>query len=227
MYIFHGDNHIASRQALVDFIEESRNKYVRTISYQASELSLAQLESALGEISLFNDQVLTVIEEVHSLIKSTHRTTLIDYLSKSQDIESIVLWEKKPLTPSQLALFNRAKLTLCKASKSLFRWLDSLSPNSSAQQKLQLFTQAVTEDGIEYCFLMLVRQIRLLLTVRDGGTIVGPPFVQRNLQNQARLFSLAQLLNIHEKLTNIDTETKTGGTRMTLKQQLDLLQIQL
>ncbi len=227
MHIFHGDNHIASRQALIDFIETSQNQFSRTVSYQASELSLGKLESVLGEVSLFNDQVLTVVEEVHSLVKSAQRTALIDYLSKCQDLDSLVLWEKKPLTAAQLTVFGKATQKLFKASKSLFRWLDSLTPSTTIQERLQLFNQAVNQDGIEYCFLMLVRQTRLLLTVRSGGSIAGPPFVQRNIQNQARLFSLSQLLNLHETLTIIDLESKTGRSRMSVKHQLDLLQIQL
>ncbi len=227
MYIFHGDNHIASRQALREYIESSRERFTRTATYLATDLTLAQLESALGEVSLFNEQVLTVVEELHSLPKSTHQTALLNVLTKSQTIESIILWEKKLLTPNQLATFSQAKQKTFKSSKSLFQWLDAFSPATSIQTRVKLFNEAATQDGTEYCFLMLMRQIRLLLTIKGGGTIAGPPFVQAKIQKQSKMFSLQQLLNVHEKLTCIDVESKTGGLQMALKNRLDLLQIEL
>ena len=227
MYIFHGDNHIASRQALLEYIDSSRERFTQTTTYLATDLTPAQLESALGEVSLFNEQVLTVVEELHSLPKSAHQTALLNMLMKSQTIESVVLWEKKLLTPNQLATFNQAKQKTFKSSKSLFQWLDAFSTATSIQARVKLFNEAITQDGTEYCFLMLVRQIRLLLTIKGGGTIAGPPFVQAKIQKQSKMFSLQQLLNLHEKLTCIDVESKTSGIQMSLKNRLDLLQIEL
>ncbi len=227
MYIFHGDNHVVSRQALLDFIESKRENFSRITTFPASELNLAQLESALGEISLFNDLALTIVEELHSLVKSANQTALIHFLAKFQTNDSVVLWEKKQLSPAQLAIFSQAKQKLFRSSKSLFQWLDVFSPASAVQDRLRLFHQAEIQDSIEYCLMMLIRQIRLLLTIKSGGVVAGKPFVVSKLQSQARYFSLAQLLNLHEKLTIIDTESKTGGTRLTVKSRLDLLQIEL
>lgn len=225
MLLLHGDNHITSRQALLDYIEEKSNVYTRTESYNASQLTVASLEAALGETSLFNDQKLIIIEELHSLPKSTKKTSLIDLLARSQDLDSVVLWEKKPLTAKQLSVFGKSRVKTFKASSSVFRWLDQVSPKTKPGDLLQLFAEAVEGEGEEFCLLMLVRQIRLLLQVKSNGNPAVAPFIKRKLQQQASQFTLDQLLAFHEQLVVLDAKRKRGQSPLSLKQQLDLLQL--
>jgi len=70
---------------------------------------------------------------------------------------------------------------------------------------------------------MIHRQFRLLIQAREildaGGKVQDIErelqvlgFVARKLSDQARRFSLAQLLEIYDRLLKIDHDMKTGGT---------------
>lgn len=227
MIIFHGDNLVASREALHQTITQLREKFSQVDHYLATGVNPAKLEISLGEVSLFNERPLTIVEELHSLPKSANRTALISQLQQTGEDDQVILWEKKLLTAKQLAGFPRATIKTFKASKSLFQWLDSLKPAGNTREQLRLFQLAVTQDGVEFCFLMLVRQLRLLIEFVETKTVTGPPFMQKKIRDQARNFSLAQLITLHNQLTIIDFQSKTGQSLLPVKERLDLLQIEL
>ena len=77
------------------------------------------------------------------------------------------------------------------------------------------------------CFAMLARQIRLLLSVKDGVVPKLAPFAVAKLQKQARAFTLDQLLRTHTTLVDIDRQQKTSTTQLSLHAQLDLLMAEL
>jgi len=77
------------------------------------------------------------------------------------------------------------------------------------------------------CFVMLARQIRLLIKIKDGSIPPGPPFMIAKLKKQAQDFTLEKLLKIHDQLFMIDQAAKTSGSFFTLGQELDLLTVNL
>lgn len=163
----------------------------------------------------------------------------------------IVLWEKRSLTKTMLKPFEQVtknKTTSKNASNLyiqiesfplssvLFQWLESFLPskrsgphamNTATQKQLMLFQKVVEQESEFVAFTMLARQIRLLIQIKDGDIPGIAPFLVKKLRSQSQAFELEDLLLIHQKLAAIDLALKTGKANLSLKQELDLLQVSL
>lgn len=226
MIILHGENTTKSREQLYLYITAAKNEQTEIRRIEAKNCTEAFLEESLGSTDLFETPKLTIIEELHSLPVSKKRTSLISMLAKNCD-QNIILWEKRSLTKTMLKPFSSATVMEYKMSKTLFSWLELLGNTQEQTKKLRLLKDAVTNDGDFFCFLMLIRQIRMLIQIKSGETVAGPPFVVAKLKQQATLFSMEKLLQTHALLLKIDTENKTSKNLVSLPQQLDLLSLNL
>ncbi len=217
--IFHGEQIIKSRLALVAAIAEAREQDVRIERVAAKELTEAALEQLLGNQSLYGEDRLVIIDELHSLPKSKKKDGLIALVANSQ--VAVILWEKRTLTKTMLKKFPGAKENFFKASHQLFPWLDALGTKDQTSQlkTLQILKQ---EEGSGFVFAMLARQIRLLIAAKDDGRVKGAPFVVSKLRQQAHWFELNQLLMAHHRLLEIDYQQKTSSRPFNLDQELDL-----
>lgn len=225
MFIFHGDNTINSRQALTDLLESLKEKGLRIERLAAKSLTPQELENALGGQSLFGTEHVVVIEDLHSLPESAKKKELIAQLQVT-DTE-VVLWEKRLLTKTMLNKFAKAKEQSYVVSNILFKWLDQLGTATNKKQLIEQMHAIFKKDSAQFCFTMLIRQVRLLISALDDGKISGAPFIVAKLKKQARSFSLDQLLQLHRKLLEIDYRQKRSASRLTLEQELDLLLLSL
>lgn len=221
MVILHGENVVKSREKLVSMIEEAKAAGKEIERLNAKQLTLADLETSLQKTSLFGTEQVVIIEELHSLPRSKKKNQLIEIVSQA-NVE-VILWEKRDLTKTMLKQFPKATVEHFKLTNSLFSWLDVFNPKTPTDKHLKLLHKAQQANGEQMCFMMLARQIRLLIQLKDGGRPAGPPFVINKLTNQARDFSLDQLLKLHQQLYTIDMAAKTSASYLTLGQQLDLL----
>ncbi len=115
MIILHGDNQVASRQALLT-AKEGRP----LLEFMGSDLTLEQLVNAVETNSLFGQANTVVIEGIFSQRPSTNKKSIIAYLEAHQEA-NIILWESKDVT-SQLKNFKPApKYDL---PKYIFNFLD-------------------------------------------------------------------------------------------------------
>ncbi|MFH2118254.1 MAG: hypothetical protein ABII10_00735 [Candidatus Paceibacterota bacterium] len=219
--ILHGENVIKSREKLVTLLEEAKQNGKEVERLTAKQLTPAMLETALQKTSLFGTEQMVIIEELHSLPRSAKKNQLIEIVGKAN--VTVILWEKRDLTPTMLKKFPKAQVEQFKLTNTLFAWLDAFSPKTAKQKYFDLSQKAQSADGEHICFAMLARQIRLLLQIKDGTIPAGPPFVIAKLKRQAQDFSLDQLLNIHSQLFTIDLNAKTSGSFLSLGQELDLL----
>ncbi|MDA1079216.1 MAG: hypothetical protein O2840_00835 [bacterium] len=226
MKILHGSHSAHIHEALGGELAAAKARGEVIVRFAAKKGSLADLELLLGEQNLFAQPKLVVIDELHSLPKSTAKSELIEYLAKFQK-NSVILCEHKELTKTELNKFPEAQVSHFPTSSTLFKWLDCLGNSSATKQALLYLQQAKETDGAGFCFAMLTRQVRLLLQTKDGGTIAGPPFVQAKLKSQAHRFSLSQLLELHNQLLEYDDQSKRGATTFSLEQELDLLTLSL
>ncbi|PIR61253.1 MAG: hypothetical protein COU68_00305 [Candidatus Pacebacteria bacterium CG10_big_fil_rev_8_21_14_0_10_45_6] len=226
MKIIHGTHEVHIHEALAAELERAKADGEEIKRVSAKTCSLADLELLLGEQNLFLKQKLYIIDQLHSLPKSTKKADLIAYLQKHQD-DNLLLCERKDLTPTELKKFPQSVVAHFPTSSTLFKWLDCLGDEHTKKQALLYLIQAKESDGVGFCFAMLARQTRLLLQAKDGGQLFGPPYVQTKLRNQAKRFSLSQLLRLHRNLLQCDDQNKTGTTAVSLEQQLDLLTLSL
>lgn len=241
MLIIHGENTIKSRARLTSVLEAARDAQIDIKRLMGKELTLALLEEAFAASSLFGTENVIVIEELHSLPKSAKKDQLIQAVSLQVNqlladgtgvitgttIPKVLIWEKRQLTATMLKKFGSAKSEEFKSSSVLFKWLDGFGVSKDKSTQLQELHQIYDQDGAEFLFAMLGRQVRMLLSAKDDGQLTGAPFMISKLKKQASAFSLDKLLQIHHQLLEIDTTQKTSSTRMTLQQQLDLLVLSL
>lgn len=188
-----------------------------------TSLQPAVLEQEAGSMDMFGSDKVIVIERLHSLLKSKRKDELIEMVARFSRSASLILWESKKLTPTQLKKFPDAQVKLFTLSPVIFQWVESI--HTPPAQKLKLLQEALKQDGAEFCFSMLARQIRQLLLVKTGAAMKDAPWTLKKLQTQARAFTVEQLITLHEKLTQIDCMQKTGRAKLTLDQELEQMMI--
>ena len=227
--LIHGDNQIASRQSLVDQINQAKATGLEIITLEANKLEVSELQEALGSQSLFGQEKVLVIEGLHSLPTSKRKKTLIQLLvSASQtDLPDVILWEKRLLTKTMLKKFPQAKIKEFKVSQKLWQFLDNLGNHQvTLKKQLALFDTVCQQEEVHFVYLMIIRQIRLLIQAKEGH-FSGAPFMITKLRKQATYFSLAKLLRLHKKLFQIETKQKTSTNLLDLKSELDLFLVSL
>lgn len=223
--VLHGENQITSRQKLFELTQAARSGGITITRLTAAKTSQAELEQTLGSDSLFGDEKIVVIEELHSLPTSARKTALIDLVQKhmASGQSSVWLWEKRALTATMLKKFSAAQVLEFKISNQLFSWLDALTGDRQSQKKIvTLFHQVLATEAAELCLVMLTRQIRQLILAKNKGKLAGAPFMIKKLESQAARFTDDQLLKAHKQLLTIDLAHKTGTNSGTLTQSLDL-----
>jgi len=224
--ILHGENTIKSRDRLVELITELKAKTQNVIRLDAKKIELPQLEEILLKTDLFGNEETLVIEELHSLPKSKKKDALINLIANNRE-KSLILWEKRDLTATMLKKIPEAKVEQFKLTNALFSWLDLFHQQTPIKQNLIALKQAVKNNGDYMCFIMLARQISLLIAVKDGGQLKLAPFMIGKLKKQAQSFSLEQLLNLHQRLFELDQQMKASKNFLNLDQELDVLTISI
>lgn len=221
--VIHGENQVASRKKLVEFIKQAKQQNKEVISLNAEKLDRAKLESALLSESLFNNEKLLIIEGVYSLPKSKKKDEFIELIS-SASIE-IILWDKKLLSKTNLKkLPTDLENYEFKITPKMWTFLDTLSTNPKVKTlMMKLFKESVEGDGAEFVFLMMARQIRILIQVKENHPPKIAPFMLSKLNKQAKDFSLKKLLDLHQQLYLIDQKQKTSTSLLSLEGELDLL----
>ena len=224
MYIFHGENTPQSRIAFTQLLTQLRADGQEIQRLEPKTLTVPQIQEALGTTSLFGSTQVLVIEGVHSLPVSKRKNELIEALGKAET--PVVLWESRELTKTMLKAFPQAKVQNFPIPKLMFSWLDSLIGNPTPIQRkkmLELFLELVKTDDAEFCFAMLLRQVRLLLEVSETNGSGMSPFVAQKLIRQIKTFTQPQLLKIHHQLFEMEVHQKTSKTPFSLEQELALL----
>lgn len=224
--LFHGENILASRRALIEKIKVFKAKKVEIISLDGRKVSLTEIKQACEAKSLFGAGRLVIIERFYARPRSHEKTVINRYFQNLPASIDLIFWEEKQLTPSQLKILpQQVKIYLFKIQPVIFKFVDSFYPGNP-RTSLNLLGQCLRVEAAEMIFYMLCRQVRLLILAKDSGKkgLTGLPFwMQNKFLRQSRRFSLEQLLAIHQKLLITDYEQKTGLSLMPLDFQLDLL----
>lgn len=225
--IIHGENQVASRTKLVELTSEAKNQNKDLVTLVADKLDRAKLETALQSDSLFGQEKTLVVEGLHSLPKSKKKDELINLISVASI--DLILWEKKSLTKTDLKKLPISVRNFeFKVSAKLWNFLDQLSPSPKAKKELlKLCHQSVAGESAEFVFLMLARQLRLLIQVKEGAPLRLAPFMLAKLQKQAQAFSSEKLLELHKKLYQIDQKLKQSTSLLSLEAELDLFLLSL
>jgi DNA polymerase-3 subunit delta len=138
------------------------------------------------------------------------------------EIEKLVLYKGVEET---IEVEDVGLLSPYAAEASIFDMVDALGSRNG--KKAAILLQQKLQEGADpfYLFIMIVRQIRLLIQVKelaDDGqrppaisqTLHVPGFVANKLYQQAQQFSLPQLEQIFRHLLEVDVGVKTGRNDM-------------
>lgn len=207
--IFHGDNYVASRQALNQALTN------KALKFEAKTLTTETLTQALESNPMFSANQSILIENLLTSIRSKLKDSLIKIILVNQD-KSIYLWEKKLITPAVKKQFLKAQIEEFKLPPSLYSFLDSFD--------LKTFHQTLDQNPVELIFYLFHRRVSQLIQIlTDPQSVKGAPWQIGKLKSQAKNLSLTKLLNLHQQLLEIDEQIKTGQTDVSLATQLDLL----
>lgn len=227
--LYYGDNYVLSRQRLNQHLDQLKTNQVNLTRFLAKDLSLEALTQALESNSLFNLQPALIIENLFSLPAAGLKNSVLSLIVKNQH-QTIILWDKKPLTKTNLKpltqvktiKFNEFKLPL-----TVFKFLDSIIPNQG-HIGLKYLHQSLHTNPIELVFYFLSRRVsQLILAESEPQTLKSSPWQKNKLVSQATNFTLDQLIQLHHQLLKLDYINKTGQTPFDLLTELDLLLVNL
>lgn len=218
--IFHGENLVASRQALMVLVKKAKKEGMEVVVLESRKATLAEVRLALTSDSLLGRNRLLIIENLLSGQTTAEKKKIIEYLVHQPFENDLVIWEEKEI--ARLPALPGVLVEVFKASRKIFPFLESLRPDNQKQMLTQLWEAKRTEES-EMIFYMLIRQIRLLLLVKSAETTGLPSWQVQKLKTQASYFSLLQLKELYQKLLEIDYLQKTSGDPYLLSSRLDLL----
>jgi DNA polymerase III delta subunit len=222
--LIHGGNTVASRAELATRIKALGDIDVRRLD--GATLDEAMLIQALESPSLFGGQTAVVIENLFG--KLGRKLKLIEALAKriseSGDGMEILLWEDKDMGKTVISgLGEKARVVQFKISPLIFEFLDALQPNNS-HMLISLSEKLFSQDAPELVFAMLVKRLRQLLMLRDGGKPEGLIGWQAGrLTTQAGHFTLEQLHMMYRKCRDIEYSIKSGTSPFTMAQHIEML----
>ena len=209
LYLLHGENLGASREAL---IELKRTYSLDSVSvFDAKKFDVDEFTRVYETPSLLSDRRLVIIEgKLPSLTINNQQLTI----SNTADL---VFWLGEQLKPSS-KLFKQVKelggqIRLFKPSipKHVFGFLDALGYKNKEKSFLELHRLLDQGESPVYLLTMIVWQVRNLLNVKCQSSNVKKinPFVRRKTQGQAQNFGEEELVGIFRKLLDAEISLKT------------------
>ncbi len=226
--IIHGEDIVSSRRRFIEIKETSSNPH----TFDGEKVSLTELVQILEGGSLFADETSVFIENLLSRKKGEASSDdIAKYLAQHTDA-SIVLWEGKELTKSQLNKLPKAKAELFKIQQNIFSFLEHLAPGRG-KELISECAQLRKNSEDEFVLYMVIRQIRLLLAVLnpDSEQIDEArrlaPWQSSRLTMQAKRFTEQSLIENFTKLTELDTQLKTGTNALPAGASIDFFLLSL
>lgn len=217
--LLHGDNIGSSRNALVSLKASFRGKEVRDLD--GKSLDETSLTQAIESGSLFGNDWAVIIENLFGKITKQPKKieSLAKVLTRSAAATHIILWENRELPASVIkSLGKDAKVQVFSYPKLLFQFLDGLRPNDSRRQ-VEIYQSLIQTEAPELVFSMIVRRVRQLIIVKDKLKPDGMQSWQvSRLTNQAKLFTMDELLSMHKALFRMDSTIKTGASPFSLSE---------
>ena len=219
--IFHGDSSHDSRRLLNQELDRERSLGRETITLDGDKIMPRDLGTCLQTESLFNPLVL-VIENLLSRLRSRDKDACLKLIAEYQGIKNIYLWDKKEVTKPNLTKLPQAKVFLSKIPTQLFALLESLSPGQ-AKPCLTLLHEVIKSSEDIIVFTMIARQVSYLLQISSATAPKFAPWQYVRLRSQAAKWSEKQLIHFHAELIRIDYQIKTGRSKLSYTDHLDLL----
>lgn len=203
MQIIYGEDYLSSRNYLNKLLESTSPTRV-----EAKDLELGTLKQYLGNNDLFGQSPTVVIYGLLSLLASKKKDQLIKVILEESPT-SLILYEDKDINATSLKKFTKAILKKFNIPPVIFQFMDNLKPNIPVQ---------LPDLDPHFIFQMLIRQVRLLLSVGPNSTM--PAWMSKRLLGQKNLFGEEKLLKMHQELYLIDKRQKTSTGFLPMDEEL-------
>ncbi|HUW24752.1 MAG TPA: hypothetical protein VMW04_03965 [Patescibacteria group bacterium] len=221
IFVYSGEDIVSSRKAFLEHLERLKGNDFEVVRLNGKDVSEESLELLSAPTSLFGQKRVLVIEGLLSRQKSKEKDKIIQIVSLLDC--SIVFWEGKDFSKAEQAKYSGFAFKNFKLPAMMFRFLETITPGGGSSA-LAFFRQTIPTVDINFLFLMLVRQIRLLILAKEKKDILKLPAWQKaKLQKQAALFTQEGLLSVYKRLLQIDFQQKTSASPFDLGHQLELL----
>lgn len=224
--VFSGDDIVSSRKAFLEAIDAFRLKNFEASKISGKDLSIEILETFSNPTSLFGEKKVLAIEGLLAGIKSKDKENVIKRVQTLTDC-TIIIWENREFNKFEQPKFGSGFVFKnFKLPSILFEFMDKIAPGK-ANDNLTLLHKVCETVDPQYLFLMLVRQIRLLILASDDEVSDIPSWQSGKLIRQAKLFKKEDLHKIYKSLLDIDYQQKTSGSPFDILGELDLLFINI
>lgn len=211
VFVYCGSDIVKSRQFYIDKLTELAASGLEIIHIEGKSVDINWLEINLGSESLFGNKRILAIENLLLQQKSISLSGILKRLGQ-ESTSQVYIWENKEIEASKQKEFPaNFLLNNFKLPNDLFYFLDQIQPLTigASLNLSEKIRDAVDEN---YLFLMLARQIRLLLLVKNDAAKSIPSWQVAKLKKQSQNFTNDQLFNLYRCLRDIDYRQKTSQT---------------
>jgi DNA polymerase III delta subunit len=226
--LIHGDHIEASREELNRRRSESKAIDIRNLDGRS--LDSSTLVQSLESSSLFGGDTLVVVERLFG--KLGRQVKKIEELCKllvaSSQTTDILLWEDKEVGATVTKYLGKdARVMVFKLPVLIFQFLDGVK-SGNGEMALKIYQDLVSSEAPELVFSMLVKRVRQLIQIADGGTPEGLADWQAGrLTTQAKSFTMEKLLASYKKLHDIEVSIKTGMSPFSVSAHIEQVLVDL
>jgi len=159
IFIFHGDDQYKSQQAYQAKLAEYQN--FEQLHFDHKSIDFEKLNQFINSGSLFGNDKLLILDNPFSLVKIS-LDKLQKIIQNNHDVD-IVIWQERPLKPTENNIFGKATVFKFPLDKKLFATLNALRPGN-IHSFCGLYQETISQEPFELFFFWLKNNIRKNLT---------------------------------------------------------------
>ncbi|MBI2621687.1 MAG: hypothetical protein HYW63_03550 [Candidatus Levybacteria bacterium] len=222
--VVHGSDQISSR----NFFLEQKDK--DSLTFDAENINVVDLEQSLQGGGLFGATTKVFIENLFTKKGLKSLEDVAEVINKSKNAD-IYLWADREQGVKNLSAFPKYLNQNFKIPQNIWLFLDGIRPHNP--DNVLHFHETILTTEPEIVFAMVIRQFRLMLGLMENSdnTIDEvkrlAPWQRGKLTRQASIFGLEKLKKTYKKLYKIDKSQKTGTSKLSLTQNIDILMLEI
>ena len=210
IYLIHGEYNTKSYEKLKEYIAKAKEKNWKVIN--CSEETGFSLQETLSSTDLFDTKKVYILDNLSKLQKKD-----TDWINKnSKDLKGILLlYSSSKVKTTLINKFkNIDKKEEFSLPKNIFSFLESFYPTNSVVC-INLLHQVLITEKIEFIFYFLSKHVRDLYWVKTSPSNISyPSWRVEKLEKQASRFTLPQLKDVINQLSEIDLKSKTSKSNL-------------
>ncbi len=221
--VLHGDDIAASRSELNRIKEDAKREGKEIIYIDGKSIQEDIYIQALSSSSLFDQERVMIIEQFLSSKEKRKKNAqkYLELLNEYKNSSEIILWEEKEVSKSIIQSMQKiAQIKQFKLPTVIFQFLDAIRPGNQ-KHILQLSHIVMKEQSPEFIVAMTQKRVKQLLFILCGKDYQELQRWQKaRLTNQAKHFTLKQLLSLYANIRMIEYKRNSGQLVYTPEDEL-------